>query len=268
MAIINGTPGSNSLSETIEDDSGFSFAENDWFDGLGSLLNRYQLMPQLLRGMVIDQAIADFSCTEAERKVAIEEFCRQQQLTSPEVQEAWLHNQGMTREQMAELAIRLVLLEKFKTATWGRKLESYFLTRKASFDWVVYSLIRTKDQGLAQELYFRVQEGEQSFADLARVYSQGPEAYTGGVIGPAPLSKPHPEIARILSISQPGQLWPPRCLEGWFFIIRLEKLFPAQLDEQMRRRLLDELFEAWLQEQMQQIGSLRSLWSSSSKADH
>jgi len=221
------------------------------------LLSRYQLMPRFVRNIILDQAIADISCTEEERQTAIEEFCQQQQLTSIQAREAWLLHQGITLEQMEDLAVRPVLLEKFKIATWGRKVDSYFMTRKTTLDQVVYSLIRTKDMGLAQEIYFRIQEGEQSFAELAREYSQGSEAQTGGLLGPVPLSQPHPAISKLLSVSKPGQLWSPRPLAEWFVIIRLEKLLPAQLDQSMRRRLLDELFETWLQEQIQQVSPLQ-----------
>ncbi len=221
------------------------------------LLSRYQLMPKFVRNIVLDQAIADTSCTEEERQTAIEEFCQQHQLTSTQAREAWLLHQGMSIEQMEDLAVRPVLLEKFKIATWGRKVDSYFMTRKTTLDQVVYSLIRTKDMGLAQEIYFRIQEGEQSFAELAREYSQGSEAQTGGLLGPVPLSQPHPAISKLLSVSKPGQLWSPRPLAEWFVIIRLEKLLPAQLDQSMRRRLLDELFETWLQEQIQQVSPLQ-----------
>ncbi len=221
------------------------------------LLSRYQLMPKFVRNIILDQAIADMSCTEEERQTAIEEFCQQHQLTSTQAREAWLLHQGITLEQMEDLAVRPVLLEKFKIATWGRKVDSYFMTRKTTLDQVVYSLIRTKDMGLAQEIYFRIQEGEQSFAELAREYSQGSEAQTGGLLGPVPLSQPHPAISKLLSVSKPGQLWSPRPLAEWFVIIRLEKLLPAQLDQSMRRRLLDELFETWLQEQIQQVSPLQ-----------
>ena len=221
-------------------------------------------MPQLVRAIVIDAAIANFSCTEEEHNVAIENFSKQHQLTSLEAQEAWAAYQGMTLEQMQDLAVRPVLLEKFKTVTWDSKVESYFMTRKASLDQVICSLIRTKDIGIAQEIYFRIQEGEQSFSELSKAYSQGPEANNGGVIGPVAISQLHPSIAKILSVSQPGQLWPPTRLEDWFILIRLEKLFPAQLDEQMRRRLIDEMFDNWLKEQVQQLGPLRFSRSSSS----
>jgi hypothetical protein len=59
---------------------------------------------------------------------------------------------------------RPILLEKLKEDKWGPKVESYFMTRKQALDKVLYSLIRTKDLGLAQELYFRIKEGEQTLA--------------------------------------------------------------------------------------------------------
>jgi parvulin-like peptidyl-prolyl isomerase len=225
------------------------------------LLSRYQLLPQLLRGIIIDEAIAPYSCTEAERQLAIKQFEQQQQINSEEAREAWLSYQGMNLEQMEQLAIRPVLLEKFKTDTWGGKVESYFISRKSNFDQAIFSLLRTSDGLLAQEIYFRIQEGEESFSELAQKYSKGAEANTGGVIGPVSLSNLNPALAKILSISQPGKLWPPTRLEEWFAIVRLEKFLPAQLDQPMRRHLIDEMFETWLKEQMQQLTPLRFSWS-------
>ena len=114
---------------------------------------------------------------------------------------------------------------------------------------------------LAQEIFFRIQEGEESFSELAQKYSKGPEANTGGVVGPVPLSNLHPTLNKILSVSQPGQLWSPTRIEEWFAIVRLDKFLPAGLDESMRRRLIDEMFESWLKEKIQQLAPLRFSWS-------
>ena len=162
---------------------------------------------------------------------------------------------------MEELAVRPLLLEKFKNDTWAAKVESYFLNRKANFDQAIFSLIRTPDGFLAQEIFFRIQEGEESFSELAQKYSKGPEAKNGGVVGPLPLSSIYPTLGKILSVSQPGQLLSPTRIEGWFAIVRLDKFLPAQLDESMRRRLIDEMFESWLQEKIQQLAPLRFSWS-------
>jgi parvulin-like peptidyl-prolyl isomerase len=63
----------------------------------------------------------------------------------------------------------------------------------------------------------------------------------------------------MLSSSQPGQILPPTRIADWFVILRLEKFIPAQLDEFIKVRLLNELFETWLQEQQKQIMSAPQL---------
>ena len=47
--------------------------------------------------------------------------------------------------------------------------------------------------------------------------------------------------------------------DDWLVIVRLEKLIQAQLDQAMRRRLMDELFENWLSEQIKQHCNPRCL---------
>ena len=218
-----------------------------------ALLKRYQLMQPFLREVVLDRAIADYSCTEEEQKTAVQQFCQKHQLTSPEAKEGWLKNQNITDADLVQLAERPVLVEKFKQDKWSKKVKTHFMERKSGLDRVIYSLLRTQDEGLAHELYYRILEGEQTFAECASEYSQGPEARSGGLLGPVPLIQPHPAIGKLLSVSQPGQLWAPRPLAEWFIIVRLEEFRPAQLDEPMRQHLVDEMFQAWLKEQTQNV---------------
>lgn len=221
------------------------------------LLAGYQMLPQLLRELVIDQAIASIECPPEEATAAREAFYAEQGITE-ENRSAWLAHQGMSAEQLDALTTRSLRIERYKEATWGPKLESYFLNRKGKLDKVIYSLIRVKDLGLAQEIYFRILEGEQTFAELARDYSQGPEAQTDGLIGPVELSVPHPTLSQMLTISQPGQLLPPTRIGEWTVVVRLERFIPAQLDDAMRRRLLNEFFNSWVQEQLAQVMSSSS----------
>lgn len=216
------------------------------------MLAGYQMLPQLWRELIIDSAIASIQCTPEEIASSYQQFLKQQQITSQAALQAWLLCYGINAEKLQAFATRQLRIWKFKQLTWAPKLESYFLNYKSKLDRVIYSLIRTKDSGVAQELYFRIQAGEQSFAECARQYSQGPEAQTSGLQGPVELSVPHPAIANMLTVSQPGQLLPPTRIEEWTVIVRLEKLIPAVLDEPMRQQLLNNLFETWLREQVEQ----------------
>lgn len=226
------------------------------------LLAQYRLLPQLVKEIIIEQAISDIECTPEEQQTARNLFYQQNQLTTQEQIQAWIEQQGMTYEQLEHLSIRELKLEKFKQATWGNKIEPYFLKIKGKLDRVVYSLIRTKDPGVAQELYFRIQNEESTFADLSTQYSEGPEAQTGGLIGPVELNVPHPTIAQMLAASQIGQLWPPTQVGEWTIIIRLEQRISAPLDQSTQQRILNELFQSWLIGQMQQIVSFMPLTES------
>lgn len=229
-------------------------------DALLSLLTTYQLTPQLMREQAIDQAITHWEttsntsleCASDEIAIARQKFFQQQHVSSETEQQAWLTQHGLTLERVSAIVTRKLRLQAFKQAMWGSKLESYFLKRKRQLDQVVYSLIRTKDAALAQELYFRLEAGEQSFVELAQQYSQGPEAHTGGFVGPVEVGTLPPQLVQVLAASQPGQLWAPRAIGGWFVIIRMERLISVQLNEFMRQRLLNELFENWVKEQLRQ----------------
>ncbi len=220
-----------------------------------SLVAGYQMLPQLYRELLIDQAISTVNCSSEELQQAQEQYYLANNLADESQRQAWLQAYGMTQMQLENLATRALRVEKFKLATWGNKLESHFLTQKLHLDQVVYSLLRTRDMPTAQELYFRIKAKEQPFAELAREFSQGPEAQSGGLIGPMVLSQPHPQLAAKLRASQPGELLPPTRLGEWFVIVRLEQMLPAKLDESTRKKLLDGLFKSWLEESLQKLQS-------------
>lgn len=216
---------------------------------LSLMLGRYQMLPKLAQEILIDRAVEGIVYKEEEKAQVYQQMCQQYQLTSEEKLQNWLNRHGMTKEQLEALALRQLKIEKYKEETWGNKVEAYFLKRKSQLDRVVYSLIRTDKAELAQELYFRIQEGESAFPQLAMEYSQGSEAQTGGLIGPVEVNAPHPRIAQVLSTCKPGQLIPPTRVGEWIVIIRLENFISAKLDDGMRQRMLDEMFRQWLNEQ-------------------
>lgn len=219
------------------------------------LLDNYRLLPQFLREVIIDRAIANIEYTTAEFNHVYQEFTQQYQLNSAAKLEAWLNKMNMTKTQLETRMIRNIKLDKFKQEQWGHQLESYFLERKLAFEKAIFSLIRVKSPGIATELYHRLQEGENSFAELAKLYSLGEEANKNGLVGLVKLIDLHHVLAQMLHRSQPGQLLPPRQIEDHWVIVRLEQYFPARLDRAMCERLLNELCDRWLEKQLVTIDS-------------
>lgn len=219
------------------------------------LLDSYRMLPQFLREVIIDRAIVNIEYTPAEFNNVYQEFIQQFQLDSVAKLETWLNKMNITQAQLETRMIRKIKLNKFKQEQWGHQLESYFIERKLAFEQAVFSLIRVKSAGMARELYYRLQEGENSFAELAKLYSLGEEANNNGLVGLVKLIDLHHLLAQMLHRSQPGQLLPPRRIEDHWVIVRLEKYLPARLDKAMGERLLDELCDRWLEKQLATIDS-------------
>lgn len=216
-------------------------------------LQRYQMLPLLIKETIIDKAIAEIECTPEETHLACETFYKQHRLTTEEACQAWRETHGMNQTDVEDIATRNLKIEKFKQERWGNGMTSYFLRRKGQLDKVFFSIIRVADMGLAQELYFRLEEG-QSFAELAKTYSQGTEAEAGGVVPPLEIGSLPPAFEQIFASRSSGDILPPFPLGKEFVIIKIEQKTSAQLDAMTRQRLLNEQFQAWLNKEVQNRG--------------
>jgi parvulin-like peptidyl-prolyl isomerase len=217
------------------------------------LLQRYSLLPQLQKELIIEAALATVECSSEQIFNAYKAFYHQYQITSDEGRTEWLKRNNFTLTQFEELVLRTIKLDQFKQVTFDRQVDSYFLQRKSQLDRVIYSILQVDSFHLAQELFLRIQDGEATFAELAPQYSSGQETQTGGLIGPQELSIPHPILVQKLLCLRSGQLVGPIQIANCFAIVRLEQHLPAQLDALMRARLADELYGQWMQVQLKAL---------------
>ncbi|MEB3317853.1 MAG: peptidylprolyl isomerase [Cyanobacteriota bacterium] len=222
-------------------------------DPLWALLARHQLLLPLLRQTVIAKALEAVTLSEEEQQQAKKQWLQQKGIQSPEQLELHLANHGMTEVDalwQAELPLRI---RHHSHDHFLHRAEQRFLSRKQQLDSVIYSLLRVRGEALAHELYLRISEGEADFAELAATYAEGPEQATRGVVGPVPLLQAHPILANVLRTSQPGELRPPFAIEQWWLVVRLESLQPASFDDAMQTRMTHELFEEWVEEDVQRL---------------
>jgi parvulin-like peptidyl-prolyl isomerase len=216
-------------------------------------VSRSQLLPQLLREVIIDEILTQWqSSSPAQLVPGDPEFDRcYQQIAAVSI------DRGLSEPQLQAVTARTIKLQQFKQANWGHKIGSYYLQRKSQLDRFVYSIMQVTDGTIAQELFFRIYSGEKSFNELAFKYSQGAEAIDGGKTGPINIARVHPTIASQLTILAPGQLSPLFAIENFYTFIRLEKVIPAPFNDELRQFLLDELFEQWLQAKVaSEVGSI------------
>jgi hypothetical protein len=77
----------------------------------------YQMVPQLIKELIIDTAIAEIDAPQTDYQSILEAFYIKHRLTSPEVQQHWLHYHRMNQFQLEQQAIRDWKLERYKKTT-------------------------------------------------------------------------------------------------------------------------------------------------------
>ncbi len=146
-------------------------------------------------------------------------------------------------------ALRIYAEQRF-----GSGLEEDFLSSGGQHDQVIYSVLRVRDPGLAQELWIRLAEGEASFAELASTYGEGPESARKGIIGPTPVGSIVPEqLAQLLRNLKASEIHQPVPIGDWIVLLRLEQLTLARFDSDMRKFLLDQQLNNFLDTRVQSI---------------
>ena len=211
-------------------------------------LQRYGLLYHYAKETIIDRFIAKYKCNENEIEKLKEKFYRQHHFQSDSDCQLWLQKHGLSEETYRERLIRSVKTEKFKQEKWAPQLKGHFLSQKDNLDVVSFSIIQIRDRDLAQELYYRIADGEQSFFDAARLYSEGSEAIQGGYKSRMKQGNLPQDLVSILIGCQIGHLQEPISIGEWTFLIRLEEFIPARFDEDTQQVLLNELFEGWIKE--------------------
>lgn len=211
-------------------------------------LAHHGLLRAYLRQSLMAEALATENLSDEQRRQALVSFAQERRLTSGEALERFRIANLLTPEALA-LQVELPLRLRCHCERVHRpKAEARFLERKQQLDRVVYSLLRLSDEGLARELYFQLQDGEASFADLAAEHAEGPERATRGIVGPVPLTQAHPQLVDRLRTAPVAQVQEPFRIEQWWLIFRLESLTPATFDEPMALQMSQELFDQWLEQ--------------------
>jgi parvulin-like peptidyl-prolyl isomerase len=216
-------------------------------ESLQSLAHYGLLRPYLRQSMMV-KVLEGEELSDDERRQALIAFAQERRLANAEAVERFRIANLLTPEALAlqvELPIRL---RRHCERLYRPKAEARFLDRKQQLDRVVYSLLRLEDEGLARELYFQLQDGEATFADLAAQYAEGPERATRGIVGPVPLTQAHPQLVERLRTASIAQVQEPFQIDQWWLLFRLESLTPATFDEPMALQMSQELFEQWLEQ--------------------
>jgi parvulin-like peptidyl-prolyl isomerase len=80
------------------------------------------------------------------------------------------------------------------------------------------------------------------------------------VVGPVPLTQAHPQLVERLRTAPVGVVQEPFRIEQWWLVFQVESLTPATFNEATAAQMSEELFEEWLEAEVDsQLTRLRPL---------
>jgi len=219
-------------------------------ENIPALLDRYNLLPDFLRRLLESKYTHTIIPSKEEQINYFNGFLKSKNISGKDSLNQWLLDSGLDDKRLDTMLYERLQVEKFKKDKFEDKVESNFLKAKESLDRVMYSILRLENPDKAQELFTQIEEMESSFSDLAAEYSIGSEKNFNGIIGPVELGRLDPVLSERLKISKKGQLWPPFEFRNNWVILRLEKHLPCKLDDDMRLRIRNTLYEEWISKEV------------------
>jgi parvulin-like peptidyl-prolyl isomerase len=207
----------------------------------------------ILRRHTIEQE-ADrlgITSTAAELQVAADKFRTINQLETAEATWKWLQANFLTVDDFERLVAHGLTTEKLAHQLFGDRVEHFFHQNLLDYSGATIYEVVLEDRELAMEIFYSLQEGDLSFADVAYQYIRDPELKRrGGYIGTIGRNQMRPEISAAVFAAKPPQLIKPVVTAIGIHLIQVEEILQPQLDDNIRQQILMDMFERWLEEQI------------------
>ena len=115
---------------------------------------------------------------------------------------------------------------------------------------IMYEVVLDNEY-LAMELFYAIQEGEMnSMRQLTNTFKIPRYAALGGAI--VRHKKMKPEISAVVFAAKPPQVLKPIVTSKGVHLILVEEIIEPKLTDMLRKKILSNLFSAWVKQQMAQ----------------
>tara|TARA_A100001388_G_scaffold79546_1_gene57102 strand:- start:623 stop:1330 length:708 start_codon:yes stop_codon:yes gene_type:complete len=183
--------------------------------------------------------------TEQQLKI-INDWKKKNSIKSNSELEEWLHLYELNMDEWINLINSDYHWSYWCMNKYKDELSQYFIKRKDYLDLYYYTIIKVKNKDLADEIYIRIKEEESTFEEIANDFSNDNEIFYGEKIGPISLNNIEDPIASLIKIGSLNQLFQPKSLNEFWFILRKDNVLKAEFNNQQKIKLSLELGEIFL----------------------
>jgi parvulin-like peptidyl-prolyl isomerase len=223
---------------------------------------------KILCRQIVDQAASDRGVTVTPEEVQAEadQFRYEHKLESASQTLAWLSEQLITPEDWEAGIQERLLTKKLAEALFGQQVETYFTQNKVQYEQAILYRIVVPYRPLAQELFYQIEEEEISFFEAAHLYDVDEQRRLAcGFEGRVSRWQLNADRAARVFGANPQEVIGPIQSDANFELVMVQDFMPAELTPATRQKILDQLFEEWIDSELNYlIHSEQSIFASGS----
>lgn len=237
------------LCATMVEFSGISIESEEIVDYLKQELHLKEICQKLLCQQIIQRVAQERGVTVTPEEIQAEADRQryQRRLESADATLAWLENQMITPEEWEVGISRQLLAQKLAEELFGQEVEKYFVEHRLDYEQVSFYKITVPYEQLSQELLYQIEEDEISFYEAAHLYDVDEQRRLHcGYEGQFYRWRLNPEIAALIFGARLGEIIGPCKSEQGYDLLLIEEFITAELTEETRSNILNNLFQEWL----------------------
>lgn len=223
-------------------------------------------IPSLVEGIITRKVILS-AATEAGIKIetgelqeAADKLRLISKLTTSESTLEWLQKNCLSVDDFEEIVYTNLVSGKLAELMFGNKVEAWFYEHQLDYAGAVIYEVILDDEDVALDLFYSLQEGEITFAEVAKEYIQDKELRRrGGYRGMVNRREMKPEISAAVFASQAHQLLKPVMTSKGVHLIWVDEVIQPKLDERLRYQILSELFGEWVKKRVEELEVMTEL---------
>jgi parvulin-like peptidyl-prolyl isomerase len=213
-----------------------------------------ELIHNVFRRKIISRSAHKFGIkpTDEELQTAADFFRSANQLKTVELTQKWLRSHFLSLEEFEQIVADRLINEKLAHHLFAEKVEHFFCQNLLEYGGATIYEVVLEDKELAIEIFYSLEEGDLSFADVARKYITDPELKRrGGYLGTLNRKQLRPEISAAVFAAQPPQLIKPVITDVGVHLIHVEEIIQPQLDRLLHHQIMMDMFERWIEQQIE-----------------
>jgi parvulin-like peptidyl-prolyl isomerase len=223
-------------------------------------LHRQRRLVPLLREAVAEEFLllqvkqAGLTVSDEDLQQAADRFRHRHGLTGAEQTRQWLAREGRSVEDFEATLERDLLVAKFKQHLTQPRVAEHFAAHQGCYARAQLRQIVVASEELARELLAQITDEGRDFAELARAHSlHGSSRQAGGSLGRVPRYALPAAAAEAVFAARAGAVVGPVAGEQGFHLFLVEAVEEPTLDETTAAVIRQELFDAWLKDQLKDM---------------